>query len=469
MVRRSLLAVSLLLPLAACADDLGSSDAAISEGTVEGVGVLRFLNSPAADVTTLDIDAALDARAARNIVSHVRGPDGALGTSDDDLLDSIAELDAISYVGDSAIGKLVAYVDSIGGIPSLEVEGVLLTAGEAAAIVDVANGASLPELDDDAALDARAARALVDGRPFGDVYAVSRASYVGASALEKLRRFAATWQPAVSDACDPQVLAGMRGCVEAQLADDPGLATADAAASCADAEALGPVFDAACGGALPPGFCAGSYEDFYATAVPACVDALAAELAPLCRTQADCGAAPMRCQGFASDGASVFGVCIDSSNVPGAGAQCTAEDACQAGLVCTGLTMWSTGNCNPDWMQGTFEGAVPVAVPAAAGAVIDRRVVVIGQASVPEDLEVAVDLTGVDARRLRLTLTDPNGAQAVVWDGGAATLPARMIALGQISRDDMVNGAWTLTVETTAAGAAGTITGWRLFLTSRFD
>ena len=94
MVRRSLLAVSLLLPLAACADDLGTGDAAISEGTVEGVGVLRFLNSPAADVTTLDIDAALDARAARNIVAHVRGPDGALGTGDDDLLDSIAELDA---------------------------------------------------------------------------------------------------------------------------------------------------------------------------------------------------------------------------------------------------------------------------------------------------------------------------------------------------------------------------------------
>ncbi|MBK9034376.1 MAG: hypothetical protein IPL61_24440 [Myxococcales bacterium] len=470
MLRHLLPAVA-VVSLAACALDAGSDELAVVDGSAEAVGVLRFLNSAAADVATLDDAAALDVRAARNIVAHVRGVDGALGTADDDLLGDLAELDAIPYVGPVAIDRLVAYVRTIGGVPDLDVEGVLLTQAEAAAIVAVASGATLAELDDAAGLDARAARGLVERRPFADVFAVAAVPYVGASALEKLRVFAAAWQAPPTTACDPQLRAGMRACVEAQLADDPGLAIDDAAAICADAELLGPVFDAACGGALPPGFCALSYEAFYLTAVPPCVDALAAELAPLCRAQADCGAAPMRCSGFAADETSALGGCVDMRARPGEGDDCHAHADCGAGLICAGLTLGGGGICVADWMQASYTTDLPRVIPAGAGAAIASTLLVIGQASVPMDLEVSAELTGVDPRRVRLVLADPSGVEAVVWDGatGGSVLPARMIALGAISRDDNVNGTWTLTATTLGAGAAGVLTSWQLHVTSRWD
>ena len=114
---------------------------------------------------------------------------------------------------------------------------------------------------------------------------------------------------------------------------------------------------------------------------------------------------------------------------------------------------------------------MPVAIPAAAGGRATSATVVRGLASVPVDIEVEVDLGGADPARLRLELTDPNGDTALVWDGAAqgGAMPARMSAGWGISRDDTVNGAWTLTVTTLDAGAAGTLAGWRLDLTSRWD
>ncbi|MEZ4398989.1 MAG: hypothetical protein R3B06_03175 [Kofleriaceae bacterium] len=330
---------------AGCAtDELGSDEAGLLDGSPEAVGVLRFLNSPAADVATLDVDAALDARAARNIVGHVRGADGVLGTADDDLLGDVAELDAIAYVGPAALDRLVAYVRRIDGVPTVEVEGVLMTPAEAAAIVALANGAALAVLDDDAGLDARAARGLVALRPFADVAAVAAVPYVGASALEKLRVFAPTWQPPVAAECEPQLLAGLRACVEAQLVDDPGLAIDDAAAICADAELLGPVFDQICAGPLPLAFCAGSYEAFFTTAVPPCVDALAADLADVPRARPTAARCPSAARASPPTAARRWAF-VDMRARPGEGNDCHAQADCGAGLVCAGLTLGGGGIC----------------------------------------------------------------------------------------------------------------------------
>lgn len=454
----------------ACLDDgTGGEVSELADGSREAVGVLRFLNSAAADERTLDIDAALDARAARNIAAHVRGADGVFGTADDDRLADVAELDAIAYVGESAIDKLVVYVRSIGGVPELDVEGVLLTAAEARAIVAAAGGATLAELDDTAGLDARAARNLIAGRPYADIHAVAAVGYVGSAALEKLRMWAPTWTPPVAGRCDPQLLAGMRACVERQLADDTALSIDAAAEICGDAELLGPVFDAVCAGPLPPGFCAGSYEAFYTTAVPPCREALDAQLMPTCRTSADCGAFPMRCVGTTNDGSSSLGLCADMTRVPGAGNPCATESACPTGTVCAGLTLGGNGICVSSWMSGTYETEVPVPIAAASGATVTSPIVVIGQATVPMDVEVSVDLAGVDPRRIRLTLSESHGDAAVIWNGEGAVLPARMNALGEISRDRYINGRWTLTVTNLATGTSGILRGWQLHLTSRWD
>jgi hypothetical protein len=51
------------------------------------------------------------ANAARNIVAHRNGPDKMPGTGDDDVFDTLRELDGVRYVGNLALGKLVYAVE----------------------------------------------------------------------------------------------------------------------------------------------------------------------------------------------------------------------------------------------------------------------------------------------------------------------------------------------------------------------
>ena len=80
------------------------------EADEPNAALLLFVNSPETTLEKLDIDVALDRRAARNIVAHRNGADGEFGTSDDDPFDSIEELDRVPYVGRSALQKLRDHV-----------------------------------------------------------------------------------------------------------------------------------------------------------------------------------------------------------------------------------------------------------------------------------------------------------------------------------------------------------------------
>jgi hypothetical protein len=90
----------------------GKADGAISEGSPEALGVLAVVNELTQQ--QLDNDVGLHATAAKNIAKHRAGGDGALGTSDDDSYDTLAELDAVPYVGPVAFGKLLAYAQDNG-------------------------------------------------------------------------------------------------------------------------------------------------------------------------------------------------------------------------------------------------------------------------------------------------------------------------------------------------------------------
>lgn len=52
--------------------------------------------------------AGVHGRAAENLVAHRDGADDSFGTADDDLFDTLEEVDAVSYVGPSAFSQLVA-------------------------------------------------------------------------------------------------------------------------------------------------------------------------------------------------------------------------------------------------------------------------------------------------------------------------------------------------------------------------
>lgn len=93
----------------------GTGEDGVSE-EVEILAMLAFVNDAATSEELLDDDVGLDARAARNIVAHRDGADAVVGTEDDDLFDDVAELDAVSYVGQSALGRLRAYAAAHGWI-----------------------------------------------------------------------------------------------------------------------------------------------------------------------------------------------------------------------------------------------------------------------------------------------------------------------------------------------------------------
>jgi hypothetical protein len=185
------------LVLAGCSEPLPAAMApeqaagrVVEEGTPDALGLLAMLNDRATTVVRLDIDAAIDARAAKNLIARRDGPDGKNGTGDDNLFDNVAEVDAVPQVGEATLELLVTFARDAGyvtddGVYGV-VEGLTLTVVEAEAALGLANRASLTELDLDVGLDARAARGIVDGRPFARLDDVAAVPYVGAAAIEDL-------------------------------------------------------------------------------------------------------------------------------------------------------------------------------------------------------------------------------------------------------------------------------------------
>ncbi len=116
------------------------------------------------------------------------------------------EISAYAYFGASAAADLLAFVQADGscGEPDLLVEGVPMSAEEAAEVLVVANSASLIELDQDAGLDARAASNIVAARPLADTDELAAVSYVGASALELLLDYSAVWEPTEEEATEEE-------------------------------------------------------------------------------------------------------------------------------------------------------------------------------------------------------------------------------------------------------------------------
>jgi phosphatidylserine/phosphatidylglycerophosphate/cardiolipin synthase-like enzyme len=85
----------------------GKADGGIDEGSPEALGVLKLVNDGAETAATLKSGAGVSTRVANNIVKHRDGADGVAGTADDDKFDTLAELDAIPYVGPATLNALL--------------------------------------------------------------------------------------------------------------------------------------------------------------------------------------------------------------------------------------------------------------------------------------------------------------------------------------------------------------------------
>jgi hypothetical protein len=205
-MRRTLLLAALsLVGTAACVDavapdDLTDDASDAVAGTPDELALLRFVNDPSTTESTLDVHVALDKRAAAGIIAHRNGADATLGTSDDHLFASAAEVDAIPYVGASAMSKLTAYAKAGGWVQDGELfgtfDGVPFTVAQARATITYVNATSADTLHNGLKLDARAVNSIVAARPITTLARLSSLYYVGASALTKIENAAS---PATCD------------------------------------------------------------------------------------------------------------------------------------------------------------------------------------------------------------------------------------------------------------------------------
>src|SRR5690349_15964845 len=122
------LATALVIPACVSDDDIedgetdafpsGKADGGIDEGSPEALGVLALVNDKSLSANGLKNAAHVTARVATNITKHRDGADGQPGTADDDAYDTLAELDAIPYVGPATLNALLDAARSRGLVAS---------------------------------------------------------------------------------------------------------------------------------------------------------------------------------------------------------------------------------------------------------------------------------------------------------------------------------------------------------------
>lgn len=452
--------------------------------------ILGLVNDPATSFALLDVDVALDRRAARNIV-------------DARPFATLAQLDAVSYVGATALDKLAAYAlaNGYGGEPTDPTDPgapaapcVLISeyvegAGRNNKVVEIFNcGAAPVQLDDVGICLVR-----------NDDTECSSHSDVGGGELapgavrvlcrtrtgtrdDPYERLAAACEYEIGGAAifsgdDRLVLFhdldsdGERDPEEAALdtLGDPavrptesiwaevGLRRCGLAAGVTDTDAVftkAPRTDMDHLGVAPDPDC------FIETRGAAGDDCLSGE---------GC-IEGLSCIGQPSDGSTSYGKCVNPASVPGGGSLCDRHTPCGPGLICAGWTVFGEGDCVPQWMAGRYGFDEHTPLDIVDDGVLDASVVVYGLASVPVDIEVSVHVEHPRKTDLRITLFDPNGDSAVLWDQTTElTEWSRSFVLTGISRDDQVNGEWTLRVEDLVAGETGTLSSFHLFVVSRWD
>lgn len=200
----------------------GTIDSA-SIPAADAASILALVNYPDTDDALLDVTIGLDSRAAKNIVTARNGADGACPSADDAPFASLTALDAVPYVGSSALSKLQAYATAHPAPKGETVEGVAFSGWQSVAVVWGVNHSTAAQLD--AFLDSRAAKALAAGAPFASVAQMGPLSYVGEAALKALRDHAQGWWTASMTSAfvlDAATLAADAEMLKESLAEDEG-------------------------------------------------------------------------------------------------------------------------------------------------------------------------------------------------------------------------------------------------------
>src|SRR5689334_2676986 len=100
----------------------GKADSPISENSADARLVLGLVNDGGVSDAELDNEAGLSTRVAEAIVKYRDGADREFGTADDNAFDTLAELDAIPYLGPVAMRALLSYAKRTGTSTTLTID-----------------------------------------------------------------------------------------------------------------------------------------------------------------------------------------------------------------------------------------------------------------------------------------------------------------------------------------------------------
>lgn len=211
---------ALSLVVAACAempeDTTGDNAGELALSAADQQRILDLVNYPGTDEALLDGTVKLDSRAAKNLIAKRNGADGISPSADDFAFAKLDDVDAVSYVGTTAMQKLLAYATAHPAPAGETVKGVAFKGWESQAVVFGVNNATQDELD--VFLDSRAAKGLVAKRPFTSVAEIAKVSYVGAQALTTLRAHAPSYWTVMHGTAPTGCIEGFEDTVQPHLA-----------------------------------------------------------------------------------------------------------------------------------------------------------------------------------------------------------------------------------------------------------
>lgn len=157
-----------------------------AEGSREARAATHFANQ--ADDAALKKAGVSSGPTRKAILARRNGPDGTLGTGDDEPFDSLAELDGISGVGTATLKKVSAYALARGFADEQGFYSDLyFTTKQADRVLELVNTASIADLDEKTSIDTRALKNIGAARPIGSMGALAAVSRVKTSALRLLR------------------------------------------------------------------------------------------------------------------------------------------------------------------------------------------------------------------------------------------------------------------------------------------
>ncbi len=196
-----------------------------------------------------------------------------------------------------------------------------------------------------------------------------------------------------------------------------------------------------------------------------------------CQRDLDCRGGS-KCTG--SSDASTLGRCISATldASPAEGQACTPTEAqfgCPAGsgLVCGGAANSGEGLCLPGWMRGRFNSRPNLPIPDNKPAGVTASLLAYGLATVSTDVRLHLHVSHPRIADLKVTLENPAGTSVVVFDGKPTDVAPELYLdytpVVGFPGDESVNGLWKLSAADKKSGKTGSLYGFGLELTSRWD